>query len=43
VDEDHIFINDGPVWTSAGMTAGIDLALELVESDLGDDGELFPR
>jgi transcriptional regulator GlxA family with amidase domain len=43
MDEDRIFINDGPVWTSAGMTAGIDLALELVESDLGDDGELFPR
>lgn len=35
VDEDRIFINDGPVWTSAGMSAGIDLALALVESDLG--------
>lgn len=35
VDEDRIFINDGPVWTSAGMTAGIDLALALIESDLG--------
>lgn len=35
VDEDRIFINDGSIWTSAGMTAGIDLALALVESDLG--------
>lgn len=37
VDEDKIFINDGPIWTSAGMTAGLDLALALVESDLGLD------
>src|SRR5258708_6337768 len=37
VDDDRIFINDGPVWTSAGMTAGIDLALALVDSDLGSD------
>jgi transcriptional regulator GlxA family with amidase domain len=35
VDEDRIFIADGPVWTSAGMTAGIDLALALIEVDLG--------
>lgn len=35
VEEDRIFIQDGPVWTSAGMTAGIDLALALVEQDLG--------
>lgn len=35
VDEDRIFINDGPVWTSAGMTAGIDLSLAMIESDLG--------
>lgn len=33
--EDRIFINDGPIWTSAGMTAGIDLALALLENDLG--------
>ena len=37
VDEDRIFINDGPVWTSAGMTAGIDLALALIEQDFGPD------
>jgi transcriptional regulator GlxA family with amidase domain len=35
VEEDRIFIIDGPVWTSAGMTACIDLCLALVESDLG--------
>ncbi len=35
VEEDLIFINDGAIWTSAGMTAGIDLGLALVESDLG--------
>jgi transcriptional regulator GlxA family with amidase domain len=35
VDEDRIFVIDGPVWTSAGMTAGIDLALAMVERDLG--------
>jgi transcriptional regulator GlxA family with amidase domain len=37
VDEDRIFIVDGSVWTSAGMTAGIDLALAMVEQDLGAD------
>ncbi|TCK84272.1 GlxA family transcriptional regulator [Paraburkholderia sp. BL9I2N2] len=36
-EEDRIFINDGPIWTSAGMTAGIDLALALLDSDLGPD------
>ena len=34
VEEDRIFIIDGPVWTSAGMTAGIDLALAMIEKDL---------
>jgi transcriptional regulator GlxA family with amidase domain len=34
---DRIFIHDGLVWTSAGMTAGIDLMLALVEDDLGVD------
>ncbi len=37
VEEDRIFIVDGPVWTSAGMTAGIDLALAMIERDLGAD------
>lgn len=35
VEEDRIFINDGPIWTSAGMTAGMDLALALMDQDLG--------
>jgi len=35
VEEDRIFVRDGTVWTSAGMTACIDLALALVEDDLG--------
>ncbi len=35
LEEDRIYVNDGPVWTSAGMTAGLDLALALVEKDLG--------
>ncbi len=35
VDPDPVFINDGHIWTSAGITAGIDLALALVEQDLG--------
>jgi transcriptional regulator GlxA family with amidase domain len=35
VEEDRIFTVDGPIWTSAGMSAAIDLALELVEKDLG--------
>lgn len=36
-EEDRIYINDGPVWTSAGMTAGIDLVLALIDSDLGPE------
>ncbi len=35
VEEDRIFVRDGVVWTSAGMTACIDLALALVDQDLG--------
>lgn len=35
VDPEAIYINDGNVWTSAGVTAGIDLALALVEHDHG--------
>ena len=37
VDEDRIFVVDGPVWTSAGMSAGIDLALAMIEADHGAD------
>lgn len=35
VERDPIFVRDGSVYTSAGVTAGIDLALALVEEDLG--------
>src|SRR5271170_3219319 len=35
LDADRIFIVDGPIWTSAGVTACIDLALAMVEKDLG--------
>ncbi|WP_175720211.1 GlxA family transcriptional regulator [Burkholderia anthina] len=35
VDTDCIFIREGKLWTSAGVTAGIDLALALVEADFG--------
>jgi|SRR5690606_19442408 transcriptional regulator GlxA family with amidase domain len=35
VDADAIFIQQGKIWTSAGVTAGIDLALALVEEDCG--------
>lgn len=35
VDADAIFIQQGTVWTSAGVSAGIDLALALVEADCG--------
>ena len=37
VEEDRIFIIDGNVWSSAGMTAGIDLALAMAEKDLGPE------
>jgi transcriptional regulator GlxA family with amidase domain len=37
VDPDPVYIRDGDVWTSAGVTAGIDLALALVDDDLGPD------
>ncbi|MFF2303676.1 GlxA family transcriptional regulator [Streptomyces sp. NPDC058128] len=40
VDPDPIFVRDGRLSTSAGVTAGIDLALALVEEDLGRDAAL---
>ncbi|MEU3860822.1 GlxA family transcriptional regulator [Streptomyces sp. NPDC028722] len=40
VDPDPIFVRDGNVATSAGVTAGIDLALALVEEDLGREAAL---
>ena len=40
VDPEPIYVRDGNVWTSAGVTAGMDLALALVEDDLGRDEAL---
>jgi transcriptional regulator GlxA family with amidase domain len=37
VEGDRIFTKDGNIWTSAGITAGIDLALAMIEEDLGGD------
>lgn len=37
LEVDPIFVRDGDIWTSAGVTAGIDLALAMVEADLGRD------
>jgi len=37
VEDDRIFINEGTVWTSAGLTAGLDLAVALIEKDRGRD------
>ncbi|MGH8256476.1 MAG: GlxA family transcriptional regulator [Steroidobacteraceae bacterium] len=37
LDADRIFVRAGNIWTSAGITAGIDLALALVAEDLGEE------
>ena len=37
LEPDRIFVNDGNIYTSAGVTAGIDLAPALVEEDLGSE------
>jgi transcriptional regulator GlxA family with amidase domain len=37
VEDDPIYVRDGDVWTSAGVTAGMDLALAMVEDDHGRD------
>lgn len=37
LDADRIFVRDGKFWTSAGISAGIDLALALIEEDLGEE------
>ncbi|THD50795.1 GlxA family transcriptional regulator [Phenylobacterium sp.] len=37
LEPDRIFVREGDVWTSAGITAGIDLSLALIEDDLGAD------
>ena len=35
VEPDAIFVRDGAIWSSAGVTTGIDLALALIEQDAG--------
>ncbi len=40
VDPEPIFVRDGQMWTSAGVTAGMDLALAMVEEDLDRDAAL---
>ena len=37
VDNDALYVTDGRLWTSAGVTAGIDMALAMIEEDLGAD------
>jgi transcriptional regulator GlxA family with amidase domain len=37
VDPEALYVTDGKVWTSAGVTTGIDMALAMVEEDLGAD------
>lgn len=37
LEEDAIYVRDGNVWTSAGVTSGMDLALALIADDLGTD------
>jgi len=37
VEMDRIFVRDGDVWTSAGISAGVDLALAMVEADCGPE------
>lgn len=37
LEPDRIYTRDGEVWTSAGITAGIDLSLALIADDLGQD------
>lgn len=40
VDMDAIYVRDGNIWSSAGVTAGMDLALALIEEDLGRETAL---
>src|SRR5258707_5219750 len=38
LEPDRIFVRDGNIWSSAGISAGIDLALAMVAGDFGDEG-----
>jgi len=37
LEPDRIFVRAGAIWSSAGVTAGIDLSLALIEADLGEE------
>jgi transcriptional regulator GlxA family with amidase domain len=37
LEPDRIYVRDGALWTSAGITAGIDLALAMIAEDLGEE------
>lgn len=37
LEPDRIYVRDGAIWTSAGITAGIDMSLALIADDLGED------
>jgi transcriptional regulator GlxA family with amidase domain len=37
LEPDQIFVRDGNIWSSAGISAGIDLALAMVAEDMGDE------
>jgi transcriptional regulator GlxA family with amidase domain len=37
IEPDRLFVHDGRIWTSGGVTAGIDLALAIIEDDLGSE------
>ena len=37
LEADRIFVRDGKIWSSAGISAGIDLALAMVAEDFGED------
>lgn len=40
VERDPLFVHNGAIWSSAGVTAGIDLALAMIEEDLGHDAAM---
>jgi transcriptional regulator GlxA family with amidase domain len=41
VDSKAIFVQQGPIWTSAGVSSGIDLALAMIEADCGRDAAMY--
>jgi transcriptional regulator GlxA family with amidase domain len=41
VDSTAIFVQQGPIWTSAGVSSGIDLALAMIEADCGREAAMY--